>query len=174
MVNYDASAAMLEQFDNNLEDEHRKFQRKEIRGDIFKIKENKDLISLNKKFDVIILSIVLSSMKYDPSFQDILDFLNEDGILIIADIEPSYKKYKPKYHVGDYSLNTREMNPIEIIEKVQKCDMYLNQASLIKADEKSGGEVPKYFANILQFSKRNSLTPNFSEANKPSQPNYKA
>lgn len=89
----DYSPAMVEQFSQNL-------RNTKLHLDI----KVKDILSISglyptKTFDVILLSLVLTSMPRMPNFEEILTFLKDDGIFIIADIDPDYTTLYPFYIV---------------------------------------------------------------------------
>lgn len=84
---------MVEQFSQNL-------RNTKLHLDI----KVKDILSISglyptKTFDVILLSLVLTSMPRMPNFEEILTFLKDDGIFIIADIDPDYTTLYPFYIV---------------------------------------------------------------------------
>jgi SAM-dependent methyltransferase len=75
-----------------------------------------------KAYDVILLSLVLSSMPSLPDFGIIAEFLAPGGRLIISDINPDYTYSHPYYQVtaSDDKLVAMRMNPVRLIDLVKQ------------------------------------------------------
>jgi ubiquinone/menaquinone biosynthesis C-methylase UbiE len=78
-------------------------------------------------YDVILLSFVLSSMPYLPSFPAIARLLKPGGSLIITDINPGYTRDKPFYEVvvdaALVALQTTPVDPFEVIRRAQSAGL---------------------------------------------------
>ncbi len=74
-------------------------------------------------YDVIMLSLVLSSMPALPNFDAIARVLAPGGSLIVTDISPSYTFAKPLYRVpigsDQVALRTRSIDPYEVIRRAK-------------------------------------------------------
>jgi len=116
-VYLDNSSSMVEQFRKNMKDANLEIQI--VFKSIFDI--SKELF--NEVYDVIILSLVLTSLSRYPDFEALKLLLNQEGILIIADIDPVYTALEPYYSVplsndGILALKTNPLHPLDIIEKL--------------------------------------------------------
>ncbi|GAB3431328.1 class I SAM-dependent methyltransferase [Flindersiella endophytica] len=101
-------------------------------------------------FDVIILSVVLSSMPALPDFDAIARLLAPKGTLIIADINPGYTRDKPLYKVTIdrnlvVALRTNPVDPYEVIRRA-------TTAGLRMADQKTIGEGDFYYSFVSVFT----------------------
>lgn len=67
-----------------------------------------------KSFDVVLIVLVLSSRSADPNWRRISRLVKPGGILIVADIEPSYTAIHPHYSVivdnATHALRTRPVH----------------------------------------------------------------
>jgi ubiquinone/menaquinone biosynthesis C-methylase UbiE len=69
-------------------------------------------------FDVVLLSLVLSSMPHLPDFTKIAGLLAPNGVLIISDINPAYTELHPYYiaTAQDGSVVAMRMKPVDPVE----------------------------------------------------------
>lgn len=72
-----------------------------------------------ESFDVVLLSLVLSSMPQLPDLAPIARLLRPGGVLIVSDIDPLYTERNPFYSVrvdgdGEVSLRTTPVQPHQV------------------------------------------------------------
>jgi SAM-dependent methyltransferase len=101
-------------------------------------------------YDVIILSVVLSSMPALPDFDSIARLLAPRGTLIIADINPGYTRDKPLYKVTIdrnlvVALRTNPVDPYEVVRRA-------TAAGLQMAGQKTIGEGHFYYSFVTTFT----------------------
>ena len=68
------------------------------------------------QFDIIILSFLISSMPHLIDFTQLKQRLKSDGLLVIADANPTYSEKKPKFSIEDKSSNIKyslKIRPID-------------------------------------------------------------
>ncbi len=117
----DSSPAMVEQFAKNLRNTN-------LNLDI-KVKDIRDINGLYpaKTCDVILLSLLLTSMQDMPNFQELSTLLKDDGIFIIADIDPVYTIQHPYYVVTvenrPHALRTNPVNLSELNKNMISCGL---------------------------------------------------
>ena len=74
-----------------------------------------------ESFDVIVLSLVLSSMPALPDFGPIARLLAPGGLLVVTDISPGYTTDNPLYKVATedrvVALRTKAVEPYEVIRR---------------------------------------------------------
>ena len=130
-VNLDASQKMLEVFVGYMSTGQMRYSVEQ--RNIFDISK----WNVEKKFDVIIICYLLSSLPELPNFNSINNLLSKDGILIIADADPVYSIDKGKKFVilTEESRNILQLNPInpmQIIVSIQDAGFQLNEINIIK------------------------------------------
>jgi SAM-dependent methyltransferase len=101
-------------------------------------------------YDVIILSVVLSSMPALPDFDAISRLLAPGGTLIITDINPGYTRDKPLYKVtidrnSVVALRTNPVDPYEVVRRA-------TAAGLQIAGQKTIGEGSFYYSFMTVFT----------------------
>ncbi|MFB9315504.1 class I SAM-dependent methyltransferase [Nocardioides plantarum] len=86
----------------------------------------------DEEFDIILFSLVLSSMPASPDFRPFAGLLKPGGRLIVADINPVYTALNPYYAVlvdGEkFALRTNPVNPLSIAQHA--ADLGLSQLEL--------------------------------------------
>lgn len=139
----DSSPAMADQMRRNLAGRPLSRHLAVYVGDI----NDLDLLGLKEEaYDVILLSLVLSSMPRMPDFATIAGLLAPRGSLIISDINPDYTQAHPYYEVraDDSSMVAMRMNPVRLLEMLQR----LNSAALKLTELTSIGKgCPPYSFN---------------------------
>ncbi|WP_180772467.1 class I SAM-dependent methyltransferase [Vibrio parahaemolyticus] len=112
---------------------------------------NQYLNQCNEKFDAVVISFVLTSLPYPLDMKKVINLLNDDGSLVIADIEPQYTAKHPEYAVkvnGEiHSLSVAPVNALELIEAASDVGLRLHFCQSIK---KHDGE---RYAYVLRFKK---------------------
>lgn len=75
-----------------------------------------------RSYDVILMSLVLSSMPRQPNFTKLAGLLAPNGMLIISDINPLYTKRHPYYHATarDGTVVAMRMKPVDPVEICQR------------------------------------------------------
>ncbi|QXJ20897.1 class I SAM-dependent methyltransferase [Actinomadura graeca] len=112
---------------------------------------NKAIIDLPAgTYDVIILSVVLSSMPHLPDFGTIARLLAPGGTLIITDINPGYTRDKPLYKVtidrnAVVALRTNPVDPYEVVRRATAAGLHM-------AGQKTIGEGSTYYAFMAVFT----------------------
>jgi SAM-dependent methyltransferase len=101
-------------------------------------------------YDVIILSVVLSSMPALPDFDGIARLLAPGGTLIIADISPGYTRDKPLYKVTIdrnlvVALRTNPVDPYEVVRRATAAGLHM-------AGQKTIGEGDFYYSFVTTFT----------------------
>lgn len=102
-----------------------------------------------ESFDVIVLSLVLSSMPALPDFQDIGRLLTPGGQLIVTDISPGYTHANPLYKVAVrgrvVALRTQAVDPYEVIRRA-------TAAGLRATRQRTLGEGNSYYSFLTVFT----------------------
>lgn len=102
-----------------------------------------------ESFDVIVLSLVLSSMPALPDFQDIARLLVPGGRLIVTDISPGYTHANPLYKVvvkeGLVALRTQAVDPYEVVRRAEA-------AGLRASRQRTLGEGSAYYSFLTVFT----------------------
>jgi SAM-dependent methyltransferase len=101
-------------------------------------------------YDVIIMSVVLSSMPTLPDFDAIARLLAPGGILIITDINPGYTRDKPLYKVTIdrnlvVALRTKPVDPYEVVRRAAAAGLHVT-------GQKTIGEGNFYYAFMTVFT----------------------
>lgn len=141
----DSSFEMKNQFEKNTI--NAKFNKNIIHSNIEDyIKDNNNI-----KFDIIILSFVLTSMPGKINFDDLKRLLKTNGQLIITEIEPEYTINNPNYTVTvdkkKHSLQMNPVNSLELLESAIKSGLNLIKCKSIKKDD---GVRYSYIVNLLK------------------------
>lgn len=130
---------MVTQFEKNLKGTA--LQREVLNEDVYNI-HNK---LRGQQFDAIIMSCLLTSLPNLPDFANLLPLLSPHGVIIIADIDPSYTALHPYYSIGvngdSYALKTNPVNPLEICRLFSDIDMRIKAVKPVK---KSDGIIYSY------------------------------
>ena len=83
--------------------------------------------------DVIVLSFVLSSMARWPDLGAMARLLVPGGILVVADVDPTYAADHPCYEVAvdgvTHALRTRPMRPVRIVAEARTAGLTLLDAT---------------------------------------------
>jgi ubiquinone/menaquinone biosynthesis C-methylase UbiE len=84
-----------------------------------------------RSFDVVLLSLVLSSMPHPPDFTRISDLMAPDGLLVISDIDPQYTSAHPYYQATAadgtlVALRTRAIQPLDVITRATAAGLQLS------------------------------------------------
>ena len=100
-------------------------------------------------YDVIVLSLVLSSMPRLPDFASIARLLAPGGSLIVTDINPGYTHDNPLYKVAVEgsvaALRTTPVDPYEVIRRAAA-------AGLRATEQKTIGEGNTYYSFLTVFT----------------------
>lgn len=110
----DQSTRMAEQFQKNMKGT--KLKKEIIIEDISSACEKLQ----GKKFDIIVISCVLTSLPDFPDFSKIRNLIDQGGIVIVADIDPAYIAVHPHYsfklNAKSCALKINLIHPLDIIE----------------------------------------------------------
>jgi SAM-dependent methyltransferase len=110
----DFSSKMADQFRANLSDNNVRM-RIDVHIEDIRYTHRSDWV---KSYDVILLSVVLSSMQAHFNISDIANLVHPGGTLIISEIDPLYTERNPLYRVTvgaeTYSLRTSPVQPHEV------------------------------------------------------------
>jgi SAM-dependent methyltransferase len=100
-------------------------------------------------YDVVVLSLVLSSMPTLPDFAAIARLLSPGGSLIVTDINPGYTHKNPLYKVPVdgvvIALRTTPVEPYEVIRRA-------TAAGLRTTEQKTLGEGNTYYSFMTVFT----------------------
>ncbi|MCK9897223.1 class I SAM-dependent methyltransferase [Frankia sp. AgB32] len=100
-------------------------------------------------YDVVMLSLVLSSMPEPPDFGALRRLLRPGGSLIVTDINPGYTRDKPLHKVwvdgAVVALRTTPVDPFEVIRQA-------SMAGLRVAEQKTIGDASIYYSFLLVFT----------------------
>jgi hypothetical protein len=100
-------------------------------------------------YDVVVLSVVLSSMPTLPDFAYISRVLAPDGSLIVTDINPCYTYSHPLYKVAVEgsvtALRTTPVDPYEVIRRA-------TAAGLRATEHRTIGEGNTYYSFLTAFT----------------------
>lgn len=119
------SENMAEQFIDNMR--LSKLNYKMNKSSIFNLNEEVK----QKKYDVLILSLVLSSLPKDPDFEMLADLLKPNGVLIITDFYESCSYYNFDYDNKNIALHMRKINFIELLKRCLNCGLTLEYLDTI-------------------------------------------
>jgi ubiquinone/menaquinone biosynthesis C-methylase UbiE len=94
-----------------------------------------------RTYDIVLLSLVLSSMPELPDFMAIARLLRPGGALIIADIDPLYSALHPYYTVrvdgSQLALRTNPVQPLEIWQRAASAGLEMRESTLVKRGQDS-------------------------------------
>lgn len=100
-------------------------------------------------YDVVVLSLVLSSMPTLPDFTPIPRLLTGGGSLIVTDINPGYTHDNPLYKVAVegsiVALRTTPVDPLEVIRRAEA-------AGLRMTEQKPLGDGTPYYSFLTVFT----------------------
>lgn len=100
-------------------------------------------------FDVVLLSLVLSSMPQLPDLAPIARLLRPGGVLVVSDIDPLYTERNPYYRVrvdgdGEVSLRTTPVQPHQVAARALA-------AGLAHVDTETTGKGGDSYAFVAVF-----------------------
>lgn len=99
-------------------------------------------------YDVVLLSLVLSSMPAMPDFSAVARLLHPGGSLIVSDISPGYTRDNPLYKVsvgGELiALRTNQVDPLEVSRRA-------SAAGLSAGDLRPLGPGAMYYSFVATF-----------------------
>jgi ubiquinone/menaquinone biosynthesis C-methylase UbiE len=100
-------------------------------------------------YDVVLLSLVLSSMPAPPDFVPIARLLSPGGTLVVTDINPGYTRDNPLYKVpvggAVVALRTTPVDPFDVIRRART-------AGLSSTEQKTLGEGQTYYSFMTVFA----------------------
>ncbi|MGH3936437.1 MAG: hypothetical protein ACRDS1_15910, partial [Pseudonocardiaceae bacterium] len=100
-------------------------------------------------YDVVMLSLVLSSMPTLPDFAPIAQLLDSGGSLIVTDINPGYTHDNPLYKVAVEgsvaALWTTPVDPYEVIRRAAAAGLHATEQKMI-------GEGNAYYSFLTVFT----------------------
>jgi SAM-dependent methyltransferase len=92
-------------------------------------------------YDIVLLSLVMSSMPELPDFAAITGLLAPGGALIVADIDPRYTALHPHYTVlvegCQVALRTNPVQPLEIWQRAAAAGLEMRESTLVKRGQES-------------------------------------
>jgi SAM-dependent methyltransferase len=101
------------------------------------------------RYDVVVLSLVLTSMPALPDFSAIARVLAPGGALVVTDIGPGYTALKPYYevYVDDQllALHTEPVDPVEVSRRATAAGLVLTELAAL------GDDTP-YYSFICTFT----------------------
>jgi ubiquinone/menaquinone biosynthesis C-methylase UbiE len=101
-------------------------------------------------YDVVLLSLVLSSMPSYPDFPAIGRLLQPGGSLVVTDISPQYTRDNPLYEVAVdgalVALRTTPVDPFEVIRQAERAGLRCTGQKTI------GDDSTYYYSFITVFS----------------------
>jgi SAM-dependent methyltransferase len=102
-----------------------------------------------ESYDVVLLSLVLSSMPRLPDLAPIARLLRPGGVLIVSDIDPLYTERNPLYSVrvdgdGEVSLRTTPVQPHQVAARALA-------AGLAHVDTETTSRGPASYAFVAVF-----------------------
>lgn len=116
----DFSSAMHQQFQSHFSNSALASQITTQLGEIHSVIGDLDEAS----YDVVILSLVLSSMPRIPDFSQLARLITPGGVIIISDIDPGYAALHPHYAVEvdgtRYALKLNPVNPFQLETKARE------------------------------------------------------
>jgi SAM-dependent methyltransferase len=127
----DFSAAMMQQFMQNLAGTPLAENLRVVSQDILRVHE----VLKPESSDVILLSLLLSSMPQLPDFAKIAGLLAPGGALIVSDIAPSYTIDNPYYVIHrngeQIALRMNAVEPLEVIRLAGAAGLDLTDSVLL-------------------------------------------
>lgn len=107
------------------------------------------------KFDIIIMSFVLSSMQNIPDFSEIRKKIKKGGTLIVSEGDPIYtmekgKKWSVKGDGNVWGFSLNPINPVQILVRASEAGFELIDQKLIKKSI-SDTDDPVDYSYILSF-----------------------
>lgn len=116
-LNVDSSRAMQAQFERNLRNVRLSVSARTV--DVYEFLSD---LRGAAKHDVVLLALALSSLPFNPDWMKIAKLMKPGGILIIADIEPSYAAIHPHFSLlvegQTHALRTRPVYATDLISDV--------------------------------------------------------
>jgi SAM-dependent methyltransferase len=102
-----------------------------------------------QRYDVVLLSLVLTSMPALPNFADIGRLLAPGGTLVVTDIGPGYTRLKPYYgvhvHRRSIALHTVAVDPVEVRRRA-------TAAGLVACELTPLGDDDPYYSFVCTFT----------------------
>jgi len=137
---------MLNKFESNIRNSTLKYRA--YKNSIFDLPQ----VVLDEKYDIIIISCVLTSLPHHPKFLNIVNLLKPKGTIIIADIHPCLTQKKPFYDFeienNKIALAPRTVYPLDIIKELLPLNIEIVSVDLVENTEK------EKYSFVLQFKKR--------------------
>lgn len=105
-------------------------------------------------YDIVLLSLVLSSMPQLPDFRPIADLLASDGQLLISDIDPRYAAAHPydKATAADgrhVALRIQAVQPLEVVTRLREVGLRPLEMSAVGAGRINYAFVATFGAAVL-------------------------
>lgn len=102
-----------------------------------------------ESYDVVLISLVLSSMPALPDFASIKRLMAPSGLLVVTDINPGYTRENPLYKVSVdgaiIALRTTEVDPFEVNRRARAAGLDLTKEYYL-------GEGDTYYSFITVFT----------------------
>jgi SAM-dependent methyltransferase len=121
----DFCPAMVEQLDLHLDG-------RQLYRNLYKCVDDINHIHLSlqpRSFDVVLMSLVLTSMPQLPDFANIAGLLAPNGKLIISDINPLYTEIRPLYHAtaqdgSIVAMRMKAVQPLQIARRAEAAGLH--------------------------------------------------
>ena len=130
----DSSPNMAAQFQRNMQGV--KLTTEVVVRDIYEFLAN---VGSPKKYDVVLVVLVLSSLPHDPDLAKVAKLIKPGGALIVADIEPSHTAVHPDFAVTvegrSHALRTRPIHLSEMISKITESGLTQTATQSIKVEQ---------------------------------------
>jgi ubiquinone/menaquinone biosynthesis C-methylase UbiE len=104
----------------------------------------------NKKFDIIIISFLFSSLPRIPNLQRIKNILNKNGKIIFADADREYSKRLPYRVVANdtaHILDTKPLKLADVLAEFSSIGFMNNVLPTIKKNEET-------YSHVVVFEER--------------------
>jgi predicted O-methyltransferase YrrM len=106
-----------------------------------------------RRFDIVLLNLVCSSMPQLPDLAPIARLMEPDGLLIISDIDPQYTHAHP-YYKGTtaegtrVALRTRAVQPLDVLAHATEAGLQLAEMRKIGNTELSYSFIAVFASNV--------------------------
>jgi ubiquinone/menaquinone biosynthesis C-methylase UbiE len=157
----DSSSEMMSQFNQNLAGRPLSKNLKVYLADISQLNQ---LGLPRTEYDVILLSLVLSSMPQSLDFSSISKLLSSGGSLIISDINPAYTRAHPYYEVrtsddGTVALRTNPVEVLDIIKEALSAGLCLTELTPIGEKKPSYSFIATFGLAVYSEIQNPGMTP---------------
>lgn len=110
-------------------------------------------LSRDKKFDVVVLSFVLSSMPRTLDFEQLAGILKPNGVVLLTDIHPGYIAKSPCFDIEvDHEVHALRLRKVEPLVLEREASAHFERDTWQLFDNERG----ETYAFVMRLQRRNS------------------